>query len=131
VRRVIILMATAGVLLALAVGVAFAATFTCQDRLCVGTNQSDLIRERRGDNKQDNILAKAGDDVVRAQRFENDRDLVSGGGGDDRINVADGDGRDEVVCNGGFDRVRADPGDEFGSQCEIVNRQPVTVTPTL
>jgi len=131
VRRVVILMATAGVLLALAVGVAFAATFTCQDRFCVGTNQDDVIRERIGDNRQDNILAKAGDDVVRAQRFSDDTDLVTGRAGDDRIMVDDGDGRDEVVCNGGFDRVRADPGDEFGSQCELVNGQPVTVSPTL
>jgi hypothetical protein len=100
---------------------AMAVTKQCSERPCLGTTKKDVLTERRGDGKADEIRGRGGNDVIRANRFDGDRDLLYGGRGSDTLKARDGDGRD-VVYGGprGFDICYADAGDETPG-CEVLN----------
>jgi Ca2+-binding RTX toxin-like protein len=101
-----------------AVPVAYAANFRCDEVPCLGTSQKDKIDERAGDGKRDVIRAKGADDRIKADRFGRDADRLYGQEGDDRLNALDGDGRDYLEGGPGGDACLGDRGDRF-SQCEI------------
>jgi hypothetical protein len=82
----------------------------------------DLIYERKGNGKADDIIMKGGADQVRADKYTNDKDVVEGGSGFDLIYVDDGDTRDRVD-GGGRSKCYVDANSEVDSGCsEIIVR---------
>jgi hypothetical protein len=94
--------------------------FRCTDLPCHGTSAFELIGERKGKGKQDDIRARGGSDKVNAHRWGNDKDVLRGQKGNfDFLNSKDGDGRDVLMCGSGTqDAVKADPGDTISDGCD-------------
>ncbi len=116
-KRTVLMLAFVMVAVLVAVPVAYAATFRCDEVPCLGTSQKDKIGERAGDGKRDVIRAKGADDRIKADRYGGDADRLYGQGGDDALNALDGDGRDYLEGGPGRDACAGDLGDRF-SQCE-------------
>jgi hypothetical protein len=130
-RRVILMVVAMFAVLAVAGGVALAATIdgTKGDDRLIGTLKADqidgkggqdLIRGRLG---ADTLNSGAGDDTVYAgPRDESAVDEVSAGKGDDWIRVLNRPAAKDVVdCGSGFDRVVVDSKD-IVSGCNRVHR---------
>lgn len=147
-RRIVLFLTMGALLLTMVPTVALAAEITCGTRsdrsndpvICVGTDNSDTIREREG-SKRDEIRAKDGDDTIRATRAGNDEDKIQAGDGDDKVFTNDGDRRDVINCGPGTDEATIDVvRDESGAitaadkveNCEkvfeIVEGEPVDIT---
>ena len=114
-RKAVSVAVVAAMLVVLAAGVAVAdrtvqALIQCQTIPCFANNDSNIVYERIGNGKADDIRLRGGNDIVRANRYGNDTDRVSGGPGYDRINVRDGDTRDFVSA-----------GDSYGGNWCIVD----------
>lgn len=122
VKRVMLVLALAAMLVPLVVGVAFAggALIQCRSIPCTATGDSDLILERVGNGKNDTIIMRGGNDLVRAETYTNDTDVVRGGTGNDKINVADGDNLDTASGGPGRDHCIVDSRREAGSGCVLV-----------
>jgi hypothetical protein len=118
-RRIVMVGVLVALLVALFAVPALARNFQCTDFRCEGTNQSDNIIERAGDNVHDQISGLRGADTIRAEVFSGDVDIVNGNRGNDWLYTNDGDGLDEAHGGPGFDRCFVDPGDETFS-CEVV-----------
>ena len=116
-RRTILLLAFVVVATLVAVPIAYAATFRCDEVPCIGTNGKDKIRERVGNGKGDHIRALGRADDIKANRYSRDRDRLDGGAGSDNLNAKDGDSNDLLNGGSGFDRCVGDPGDRL-RQCE-------------
>lgn len=131
-KRVTLFAIVVAMLVSMVAGVAYAASITCGgagDRDdsaigCRGTDDSDVIMERQGDNLDDEIFAEDGNDVVDAAEFDNDEDRLSGGRGNDRLRTDDGDNEDFITCGkGNRDVAIADRGDNVSKKtCESVRR---------
>jgi hypothetical protein len=130
-RRMILMVVAMFAVLAVAGGVALAATIdgTKGDDRLIGTLKADqidgkggqdLIRGRLG---ADTLNSGAGDDTVYAgPRDESAVDEVSAGKGDDWIRVLNRPAAKDVVdCGSGFDRVVVDSKD-IVSGCNRVHR---------
>ena len=106
---------------ALATSIVIERSFRCTDVPCYGTSKNEIIRERKGKGKHDDIYAKSGYDVVNARRWGNDKDVLRGQKGNEFLISKDGDGRDILICgSGSHDQVKADPGDTVSDNCDIV-----------
>ena len=107
---------------ALATSFAIEKSFQCTDVPCYGTNKNELIRERQGNGKKDDIHARDGHDELHAGRWGNDTDVLRGQKGRfDFLISKDGDGLDVLICSSGNqDAVKADPGDTVTDGCEIL-----------
>jgi Ca2+-binding RTX toxin-like protein len=124
-RAVARILLVSAVLLALAGGVALAASFTGTDGddVIFGTNDSDDISGLKG---HDRLHGRGGNDILGGGEghdvvfggLGNDV-LRVGGRGDDRIGSMDRD-RDVVNCGPGDDRVTADSRDLVAPNCEVV-----------
>jgi hypothetical protein len=90
-RKLVVVSVVAMVFLALGAGVALAddARIQCKSVPCYASGNNDLVLERKGNGKQDEIILRGGNDVVRADRYTDDKDVVEGGLGNDRIYVDD------------------------------------------
>jgi hypothetical protein len=90
----------------------------CKSVTCYASGNNDLVLERKGDAKQDEIILRGGSDVVRANRYTDDKDVVDGGMGNDRIYVDDGDKRDTASGGqGNSDTCYVDARSEAGQGC--------------
>src|SRR5918994_2919606 len=103
-RKLVVLSVVAMMFLALGAGVALAddARIQCRSVPCYASGDDDLVLERKGYGKHDEIILRGGNDLVRANRYTDDKDVVEGGLGNDRIYVDDGDKRD--TANAGLGR---------------------------
>jgi hypothetical protein len=126
-RKLMLVLGLASVLVALAAAAALAAEgqlIQCRNVLpCYGGTGDDRILERIGDGKDDEIVPRGGDDLVLANKYTADTDVVRGGGGFDRINVADGDKFDTANGGKGRDRCIVDARREAGTSCASVDVQ--------
>ena len=77
----------------------------------------------QGDDKDDKIVPRGGDDLVLANKYTADTDVVNAGGGFDRINIADGDTLDTANGGKGRDRCIVDARREAGTSCASVDVQ--------
>jgi hypothetical protein len=118
-RRTILLLAFVVVATLVAVPIAYAATFRCDEVPCVGTNGKDNIRERVGNGKADFIRALGRADDIKANRYGRDRDRLDGGAGNDDLRANDGDAKDVLNGGSGTDSCLGDQGDSF-RQCEVI-----------
>ncbi len=116
-RKVVILLGVAMVMLVAAAGVAVAVDKTCANIPCKGTENDDDLSEREG-SKRDRILAYQGEDLLDANNWGNDRDKLVGGPDSDRLLSNDGDVRDSVEGGRGSDRCVIDQGDNARS-CSV------------
>jgi hypothetical protein len=119
-HKLVVVSVVAMVFLALGAGVALAddARIQCKSVPCYASGNNDLVLERKGNGKQDEIILRGGNDLVRANRYTDDKDVVEGGLGNDRIYVDDGDKRD--TANGGqghSDVCYVDARSEAGQGC--------------
>jgi Ca2+-binding RTX toxin-like protein len=109
-RRVAILLAVMGIMLALFAGVALAKTIVGTDgsNTLIGTRQDDVIR------------GLGGGDTIEGR---GDKDALFGGAGRDVIRARDGE-RDRIDCGPGHDEVFADPDNEdaVAADCEVVRK---------
>jgi hypothetical protein len=66
-----VLSVVAMVFLALGAGVALAddARIQCKSVPCYASGDDDLVLERKGNGKQDEIILRGGNDLVRANRY--------------------------------------------------------------
>ena len=138
-RALLILAMTLGGVIALS-GVALAATKTCSNNPCVGTNGADKlkgtptkneIRALRGADyitgklKADELYGNRGQDEVRAGNGRDrvfggrGKDRLYGGGGNDTMNARDGY-KDDVNCGLGTDSAYVDKRDRVNENCENV-----------
>jgi hypothetical protein len=115
-RRLVMLLGVVMVMLVVAAGVAVAVTKTCNDIPCRGTDNDDILHERKG-NVKDRILGLDGRDRIEAVTFNNERDRLDGGPQGDRLLTNDGDGRDAARGGRGRDTCLTDQGDARRS-CE-------------
>ena len=97
-RKLVVVSVVVMVFLALRAGVALAddARIQCTSVPCYASGDDDLVLERKGNGKHDEIILRGGNDLVRANRYTDDKDVVEGGLGDDRIYVDDGDKADKA-----------------------------------
>jgi acyl-coenzyme A synthetase/AMP-(fatty) acid ligase len=120
-RRSILLVMVALVMVVAAAGVALAVTrTTCTSVPCNGTSAADGLRERIGDGKRDVIYGLRGSDRLDAGRFTNDTDKLRGGRGHDRVWAADQDRRDKAYGGPGkHDECYVDGLREAMPSCEF------------
>ena len=124
-RRIALMVALAMVLVPLGAAAAFAADqiIHCRSTPCYGSGNYDLVYERVGNGKNDEIILRGGNDRVQANAYTNDVDVVRGGSGYDKIDVRDHDGRDTAGGgDGGRDWCIVDSRAEVGSGCERVTQ---------
>ncbi len=146
-RRAIMLVAVGSLFLTLlAAEAAVAATYTCNDSRCPGTDRRDVItgvrsdqtfrlydgndvgRGKRGhdllfgDLGSDDLHGNRGADVLSDRGGVGDYDELTGGRGHDVLRADDGDERDFGNCGRGDDTVYVDSADEADnfSNCEEV-----------
>ena len=138
-RALLILATTLLGVMALS-GAALAATKTCSENPCVGTNGADRlkgtdakneIRGLRGADyiagkpRADELYGNRGQDEVRAGNGRDrvfggrGRDALYGGGGNDTMNAQDGY-KDNVNCGLGTDTAYVDKLDRVNVDCENV-----------
>ena len=118
--KLVVVSVVAMVFLALGAGVALAddARIQCKSVPCYASGNNDLVLERKGDGKQDEIILRGGNDLVRANRYTDDKDVVEGGLGNDKIYVDDGDRRDTASGGqGNSDVCYVDARSEAGQGC--------------
>jgi hypothetical protein len=122
-RKIVLLLALTTMLVPLGAAVAFAADqiIHCRSSLCIASGNRDLVYERVGNRKADDIRLKGGDDKVLANAYTNDRDLVRGGSGFNKINVADGDTRDRAGAGSGRNWCIVDSRAELTGGCTRVD----------
>lgn len=105
-KRVFLLVAVMALALAVASGVALAATVNCTGGDCEGTNKADTMN---GTSGADYMRGKGGDDLMRGK----DDDEMEGDQGADTIKAGDGD---DSYLWGGFDndadKVYGEDGDD-------------------
>ncbi len=116
-RRMVMMLGVAMLLAVMTAGAALAVTKTCSSVPCRGTNQDDVLHERRG-SVHDRIVALAGRDLLDANNYSTDRDVLRGGRGPDRLLANDLDGADVLRGGQGRDFCHGDPGDVF-INCEV------------
>jgi Ca2+-binding RTX toxin-like protein len=120
-RKTVTILALVALFTLVAAGVAVAVTMTCTSPTCTGTSDADnILKERVGDGKSDDIYGLQSDDRLRAARYNQDTDYLYGGRGNDRVNVLDGDGRD--WADGGLgnnDICFVDEEREISPTCEV------------
>ena len=121
-RRTILMLAFVVVATLVAVPLAYAANFRCDQVPCVGTSKKDTISERAGNGKRDVIRAEGGKDRINVNRYGGDADSLYGGAGDDELSALDGDGRDYLNGGPGWDACAVDSGDR-SSQCEVTGNR--------
>ena len=112
-RRSILLVMVALLMVVAAAGVALAVTKTCTSVPCKGTSAADKLRERTGDGKRDEIYGLRGADRLDAggslRSGPAETDILYGGRGDDWVWVVDEDLRDKAYGGPGkHDRCFAD-----------------------
>lgn len=120
-RRIAMVLGLAALLAVAVAGAAAAETRTCNSVPCNGTDRNDVLYERLGNEKADQIYGFGGDDVIDANTFALDRDQLFGRSGEDRLLTNDGDGRDVIRGGPGHDVCYADRGDAAQS-CEVLRR---------
>jgi Ca2+-binding RTX toxin-like protein len=115
-KRIVMLLAAMGMILALFAGVVLAKTINGNDRdnVLFGTERADTIR---GFGGEDVIFGLDGGDTLVGGRG---KDEVFGGNGNDEIKAVDRS-EDLIFCGLGRDRVRANRGDDLFN-CERVVR---------
>jgi hypothetical protein len=119
-RKLVVVSVVAMGFLALGAGIALAddARIQCTSVPCYASGNSELVLERKGNGKQDEIILGGGNDLVRANRYTDDKDVVEGGLGNDRIYVDDGDNRDTANAGQGrSDVCYVDARSEAGQGC--------------
>jgi Ca2+-binding RTX toxin-like protein len=125
-RRVTLMVAAMGVMVALFAGVAYAATID-------GTSQGDILLDS---NLNDTIFGRGGGDAIRADAFGPegillfgdpgapccgpDTDVARGNAGPDFIVVTDGDNRDTAIGGDGNDTCFGDTLAELNCENETV-----------
>ena len=138
-RALLILATTLLGVMALS-GAALAATKTCSENPCVGTNGADRLKGTNAKNEirglggpdyiagkqsADDLYGNRGQDEVRAgngrDRVFGGRaeDQLYGGGGNDTMNARD-DYKDNVNCGLGTDTAYVDKLDRVNEDCENV-----------
>ena len=124
-RRIAMMVALVMVLAVVGAGAAFARDqiIQCNTIPCYGSGGDDLIYERVGNGKNDEIRMRGGSDNVVANSYTNDRDIVRGGTGFDKINVADGDTRDTAGAGSGRNWCIVDSRAELTAGCSRVTIQ--------
>ena len=119
-RKLVLVLAVSGLLIAAFAPVALAVNFQCSLRPCEGTGDNDTLWERGGDGISDLIYGLRGNDRVNANISTDDRDILYGNQGRDRLNASDGDRRDTVSGGTGFDVCVVDGRREVGGGCNDV-----------
>ena len=125
-KKMAMMVALVMVLAVVGAGAAFARDqiIHCNAIPCYGSSGGeDLIYERVGNGKNDEIIMRGGDDNVVASSYTNDRDIVRGGSGFDKINVADGDTRDTAGAGSGRNWCIVDSRAELTPGCSRVTIQ--------
>ena len=120
-RKTIMMVALAALLVALLAIPAVAVSKVCGSKPCNGTDNSDYLAEQVGRKVADVIYGQRGNDTLDANNYRNDRDRLYGGRNDDWLYTNDFDGRDLADGDRGFDRCVVDSGDATRS-CERVDR---------
>jgi hypothetical protein len=122
-RKVVLLVALAAMLVLLGAAAAFATdqTIQCRKPICFGSGNRDLVYERVGNRLADDIRLRGGDDRVLANAYHRDTDIVRGGSGFDKINVADGDRRDTAGAGSGRNWCIVDARIELTQGCTRVD----------
>jgi Ca2+-binding RTX toxin-like protein len=119
-RKMATVLAVGALFLLVGTGVAFAVTTLCEQAVCDGTPQRDLITGNASDNS---ISGRAKGDTINDTEGP-DGDTIRGGKGNDKINVREGNNgannKDFVNCGPGKDTVFMDDNDEAVS-CERIN----------
>jgi Ca2+-binding RTX toxin-like protein len=118
VRRTILVLATMGVMLLVAGGVAFAVQ--CGEGTCFGTEAGEVIE---GTDTGETIIAFGGNDEIRGN---GGGDVIDGGEGNDNIsgdtgddNLNGGPGDDYFAGGEGYDQCYGGPGtDTTDGSCE-------------
>ena len=115
------LVGMAMVMLVVAAGVALAITKTCGENAypCNGTDNDDVLYERKGNDVRDRIYGHDGRDDMSAALYTNDEDKLFGQRHRDRIVVNDADSRDLADGGRGSDTCRIDNGDRTRSCARI------------
>src|SRR5215218_5396363 len=116
-RRLAMMLGVVMVLVVVAAGVAVAVEKDCNSIPCNGTDNEDILHERKGTVK-DVIYGFKAHDVLDANNFSRDRDRLYGGDNGDKLLANDRDGRDVLRGGKGRDRCFGDPGDRF-INCEV------------
>ena len=121
-RKLAMMLAVAVALSVFFATAAFAANqiIRCAGIPCIGTGNSDLVYERRGNGLNDKIYLKGGSDQVRANGYTRDRDLIYGSKGYDLIYTSDGDTHDRIRGGQGSDKCYVDAPIEVVSGCGSV-----------
>lgn len=127
-RRIVMLLGMAMLLVAVAAGVAVAVDKTCENIPCYGTNNDDVLIEREGNNKADRIYGLDGSDDIDANNWRLDRDRLFGGRNGDRLLTNDNDGADLASGGRGSDKCIVDRGDQTRG-CNNVNVQAAGLEP--
>jgi hypothetical protein len=118
-RRIVMVAALVGLLVALFAAAALAVNKQCSNYPCWGTNARDTLYERGGNGVPDYIIGRRYGDLINANAFITDRDVLDGQRGNDRLRAQDGDGRDELYGGPGYDICYINEGD-FTRGCEEV-----------
>ena len=116
-RRLMMMLGLAMLLVTVAAGIAFAVEKNCNSIPCEGTTNEDILHERDGTVK-DAIYGFEAHDILDANNFSRDRDRLFGGDQGDKLLANDRDGRDVLRGGAGRDRCFGDPGDRFVN-CEV------------
>jgi hypothetical protein len=105
-RKLVVVSAVAMVFLALGAGVALAddARIQCKSVPCYASGDNDLVLERKGNGKQDEIILRGGNDLVRASRYTDDKDVVEGGLGKSDVCYVDARSEAGQGCGRVIDR---------------------------
>ena len=111
-RRILVVLALAALLVAIAAPVVVAVNLRCDRIPCNGTNKKDQLSERKGNGTTDNISGLKGNDRILARRYSGDRDTLKGGPGNDYLNAQDGDSKDRLLGGPGNNTCRGDTGDD-------------------
>jgi Ca2+-binding RTX toxin-like protein len=111
-RRLVMMLGLAMLLVTVAAGIALAVEKDCNSIPCKGTDNEDVLHERE-DAKADNIYGYDKHDILDANNRFSDGDRLHGGGGPDKLLANDRDGRDVLKGGAGRDRCFGDPGDRF------------------
>src|SRR5215211_205049 len=92
-RRLAMMVGMVMLLVVVAAGVALAVTKTCNDIPCKGTDNEDVLHERKGTVK-DAIYGYKAHDVLDANNFSHERDRLYGADQGDKLLANDRDSRD-------------------------------------
>ena len=109
-------------ILAVSAGAVFAANqvIRCAGIPCTATGNDDLVYERQGVGKNDEIYLKGGSDQVRANTYGADKDVIKGGAGFDLIYVTDEDTLDRIYGGDGRDKCYVNARKEVVSGCSRI-----------